>query len=230
MVTPKTPESIWLDYLRCASAFIPGEQRLIVVSPHPDDETLGVGGLIALQSERGIASTVIAVTDGENAYSDTPGLGEVRTQEQARAVQILGGDQVQLVRLGFTDRAVAEREDDLADALSKFITADTHVIAPWTGDFHPDHEACGRAAAQVAKSAGARLSWYFFWTWHRGDPAVLDGLQLARLHLSDGQRKQKWDALQEHASQLSHPSGKPILPQYLLAPAQRNFEVFADAW
>ena len=127
------------------------------------------------------------------------------------------------------DSGVSDQERELELALSSIITRESHVIAPWTGDFHPDHEACGRAAATVARKAGARLSWYFFWTWHRGTFSLLQDLPLKSFTFEDPLREQKWGALLCHKSQLEHPSGEPILPEHLLAPARRNFEVFADA-
>ena len=54
--------------------------RTIVISPHPDDETLGLGGFIAHQTALGSQVIVFAVTDGEKAYSDYPGLGALRQQ------------------------------------------------------------------------------------------------------------------------------------------------------
>src|SRR5688572_26068919 len=41
--------------------------RLLVVAPHPDDESLGAGGLIARAVARGAAVHVVLATDGDNA-------------------------------------------------------------------------------------------------------------------------------------------------------------------
>ena len=55
-----TPESAWRPWLGAQpfaqSSFltIMGEaQRLVVVAPHPDDEVLACGGLLAMQAQRG---------------------------------------------------------------------------------------------------------------------------------------------------------------------------------
>jgi LmbE family N-acetylglucosaminyl deacetylase len=229
LIIPKTLETAWLDALDDLPHFVPGSTDLVVISPHPDDETLGAGALIASHCDRGGRATIIAVTDGENAYENFPGLAAIRIREQEEAVQRLGGANAKLVRLNLTDSGVSDREEELTEALSGCVNDATHVIAPWNGDFHPDHEACGRAAATAANKTGARLSWYFFWTWHRGTPALLDKLPLKRFVFSDGLRERKWTALQSHRSQLEHISGEPILPERLLRPAKRNFEVFAEA-
>jgi LmbE family N-acetylglucosaminyl deacetylase len=128
-----------------------------------------------------------------------------------------------------TDSAVALQKERIVESVSRLVSGDTWLIAPWTGDFHPDHEACGRAAQEVAERTGASLCWYFFWTWHRGTPASLRGLDLRVFNFHDSLLETKLNALACHQSQLHRKDGDPILPDHLLGPAKRNFEVFAPA-
>lgn len=76
MIVPLVKENIWLEALQTLPAWLPTTAPIVIVSPHPDDETLGAGGFIASQRARGIDVSVVAVTDGENAYSNSPGLGK----------------------------------------------------------------------------------------------------------------------------------------------------------
>jgi LmbE family N-acetylglucosaminyl deacetylase len=101
-----------------------------------------------------------------------------------------------------------------------------HLVAPWQRDFHPDHEAAGRAAARVAQSKNLPITYYLFWTWHRGNPSMLDGLPVSKLPLNEAELKSKLHALQAHVSQFEHGDGQPILSPELLVPAQRAFEVY----
>jgi LmbE family N-acetylglucosaminyl deacetylase len=199
---------------------------MLVISPHPDDETLGAGGLIGLQTSRGIPLHVVAVTDGENAYRDGVDIADRRSQEQTSALARLGVTPSNLTRLKLTDSGITADEELLVERLMPLVSKTSHIVAPWTGDYHPDHEACGRAAVEVARRSGAALTFYFFWTWHRGRPALLRNLSLKSLALSAESRRAKREALSEHRSQLEHPSGEPILPEYLLWPARRSCEVF----
>ena len=153
---------------------MPEEKPTVIVAPHPDDETLAAGGLIATQRSRQIPVTLLAVTDGEAAYPDVPDLGRTRRVEQARAAEALGIAQDAIVRLGLRDSAVAESEAALADQIEACINSDTLLVAPWPRDPHPDHEACGRAAAPAASRTGATLISYFFWTWHRFRSGVFE--------------------------------------------------------
>jgi LmbE family N-acetylglucosaminyl deacetylase len=132
--------------------------------------------------------SVVAVTNGENAYSNTSNLGPIRIREQEEALQILGVHASHIIRLDLPDREVSQYEAELVDLLLPLTAPRTHLIAPWTGDFHFDHEACGRAAKEVARRSGARLSFYFFWTWHRGKPDILAGLSIRRLPLEKVRR------------------------------------------
>lgn len=226
MIVPLVAEPEWADFLRDLTLWEPPLTSTVVIAPHPDDETLAAGGLIAFLRERGIDVVVVAVTDGENAYADTPGLGELRRVEQSDAIERLGVPLNKIVRLGLPDSDVSAHEDELIARMLPLISADTHIVAPWHGDFHPDHEACGRAAKEVASRSGAALTSYFFWMWHRGTPDLLDPKRLRAMKLSDHAFCAKSAALECHRSQLAHSSGEPILPSDLLGPAQRKFEVF----
>jgi len=202
---------------------------MLVIAPHPDDETLATGGLLYAQRENGIPVTIVAVTDGENAYPGYAGLGDLRISEQTRAAARLGIGSEDLLRLQITDSGVSGEQSSIVERLLPLITSETHILAPWPYDFHPDHEACGVAARELAAQTGARLTFYFFWTWHRGTPALLEGLDLHAFPLNAVQQTAKAEALALHASQLHHPLGDPILHDIHLWPASLPFEVYLPA-
>lgn len=229
MVVPIVKEEAWLPVIASLPVWQPPACRTVVIAPHPDDETLGAGGLIASLRQRGCEVTVIAVTDGENCY---PGedLGPVRPAEQAAALAQLGVDEQHVQRLHLPDSGLGQCEEALYSALLKRVPAKAHLVAPWTGDFHPDHEVCGRVALRLARSQGLMLTSYFFWTWHRGTPELLVNLPLVKLPLTLGLQAAKRQALLCHASQLHHGDDQPVLPAYLLEPAWRDAEAFLPAW
>jgi LmbE family N-acetylglucosaminyl deacetylase len=204
----------------------PAEKSTVVVAPHPDDETLAAGGLIAMQRFRRIPVTLLAVTDGEAAYSGAFDLGKTRRIEQAHAAETLGIAHDAVIRLGMRDSAVAESEQALANRIKECINSDTLLVAPWPRDPHPDHEACGRAAVAAASATGVTLLLYFFWTWHHFRPECLDGLPLRRVLLTAEACSRRASALACHRSQLYREEGPSILPEGLLAPARRPFETF----
>ena len=72
---------------------------VLFVHAHPDDETIGTGGLIAHLASRGIRITLVTATRGErgevvagmlSALAGTPALAEERERELERAARTLG--------------------------------------------------------------------------------------------------------------------------------------------
>lgn len=96
-------------------------ERLLVVAPHPDDETLGAGGLIQRVLERNGTVRIVLVTAGDGyveAVAHETGLprprpsqyiayGERRLREARAAVRELGTDRMRLQVLGFPDGGLA---------------------------------------------------------------------------------------------------------------------------
>ena len=223
---PLVCENDWRRTLSDLPKWCPPLGHALVVAPHPDDETLGAGGLISHLCSLGAEVTVVAATDGEKAYPDMPGLGDLRRWEQSQALDRLGVKENQVHRLRLPDSGVEAHEDDLAVALQAIVTQEMYLVAPWRRDFHPDHEACGRAAEYVSRTMQTPIISYFFWTWHRGVLQDLADIKLAILPLTGEDISAKREALLFHQSQLHRRDGSPILPQHLLESVDRPFDVF----
>jgi LmbE family N-acetylglucosaminyl deacetylase len=229
LIVPIVGEMEWLALFDDLPRWTPSESTIVIVAPHPDDETLAVGGFISSARREAKRIIVVAVTDGEHAYDDEPDLGKIRRVEQEKALAALDVSPRDIVRLGLRDREVGAQEGLLIEALIKLTSSGALILAPWPGDFHPDHEASGRAAREAARISGAKLAYYFFWTWHRGSPESISSLPLHVFPLAPEFLAAKLKGLQCHVSQLSRSSGDPVLPESLLGPTRRNFEVILPA-
>lgn len=222
----------WSTVRGSATIVAPNVGRYLVVVPHPDDEVLGVGGLLARIVRAGSDVEVLAVTDGGNAYPsifDHDALSRVRRAEQTDALGHLGVQEDRVSSLGIRDGSIADHEDELADRICTSSDATTTIVAPWIHDVHPDHEAVGRAASSAARRVGCSLWYSLFWTWHHADPADLDGLDLVRIDLDRRSRDAKQTALRCHASQLVQTGIEPILHERTLEPSQWTSEYFIVA-
>lgn len=179
-----TPVPIWLAALNRAGPpplDLTGCPGLVVVAPHPDDETLGLGATIAQLVASGTDVRVVSVSDGGAARpgaspSERLRLEATRKHELRRATGVLGISAP--ISLGLPDGRLADHEGVLADTLVNIlddVAPGTWCAATWRGDGHPDHEAVGRAAADACARTGATLLEYPVWMWHwasPGDPEV----------------------------------------------------------
>lgn len=204
--------------------------RTVVVVPHPDDEALAAGGLIVHQRTRGRDVVVVAVTDGDAAYPDWCGvdLARVRRREQLEALEVLGVSRQAVHRLGVPDGATSRHVDDIAAELSDIVTPDDTLVAPAVFDWHPDHEACGRAATAVADEIGCALLGSLFWAHHHPDHAPAE-LSLSVLALSDDEVARRSTAVQAHRSQLAPTArtvAEPILSDGSLGLLDRPVEYY----
>ncbi len=222
----RTDEASWLSFLANVPAWRPPALATVVVAPHPDDESLGAGAIIAAQCEAGVPVSIIAVSDGEAAYENFPDLAAVRRAEQSAAASKLGVKGANIIRLGLPDSGISQHEKRLSDTIAAHIDSQTLLVAPWPSDPHPDHEACGRAARTAAGITGAQLVYYFFWTWHHNSTESLRAEPLGRFEISPSLRARRDAAIACHRSQIECEGGEPVLSQADLAPARRSFETF----
>lgn len=213
--------------------------RLVVVGAHPDDETLGAGGLVHLAGRSGWDVLVVSATAGEGSHPASPthdphALAARRRGELERAAALLAA-RAEVVCLGHPDGALAELEETLVAAIVDAVGdagERTLLAAPWRHDGHPDHEAVGRAAAVAARRTDARLVEYPVWMWHWGTAQDLPWPDARVVRLDATAREAKRAAVAAHASQVAPLSDRPgdevLLGAALLAHFDRDVEVVLE--
>ena len=217
---PGTPAGAWVDELatrRPPTLSLPtSRRRLVVVGAHPDDETLGAGGLVRHAALAGWSVEVVTATAGEGSHPRSPThapqrLADVRRAELRDAISVLApGAVVRCVDL--PDGDVSSHVPELVADLVRTISTDGDEVvlcAPWTGDGHPDHEAAGRAAEIAAARTDAELLHYPVWLWHWGGVTELPWDRATRLPLDAAALGAKRDAIAAHTSQVRPLSDRP---------------------
>lgn len=226
---PGVDEADWAEAIGCARTptLELDAELLVVIAAHPDDETLGAGGLIATAIANGVPVSVVVATDGEG---DAVGARKVRARRRAEAVEATNalGAPTRVVFLGVPDGGLRERVPAIRAAIAGEVDraggARTLLVAPWSGDGHRDHRIAGEVAGEFA-SATVRVAEYPIWYWHWGDPTAFAPTAWTTLPLSPKAQAAKSDALAAYRSQTE--GDQPMLHSGMLAHFARPFEAFA---
>jgi LmbE family N-acetylglucosaminyl deacetylase len=146
-------------------------KRLLVISPHPDDEAIGAGGL--LLAHKGLSEIhIVCLTDGERGGAlENPPLdpaiaqrcmAEARREELKRVAQLLGARSLEFC--GLPDGGVTCNEDAIAKVRSvvRRISPDV-VLLPWFLDNHPDHRAANALYARACHDLDCVVLGYEIW-------------------------------------------------------------------
>lgn len=136
------------------------EKHVLVIFPHPDDESFGISGTIAMYTQNGVPVTYVCCTLGEMGrnmgnppFATRESLPIIRKQELQEACKVLQINDLRM--LGLRDKTLEfEDIDELADYFSPIIDElkPSLIITFYPGySVHPDHDACGAAVIHAVK-------------------------------------------------------------------------------
>lgn len=135
--------------------------RILILAPHPDDESLATGGLIQRAVKAGAKVRVLFATDGDNnpwpqrflerklkiSYTDRARWGRRRRKEAIAALELLGLPKSSARFLGLPDQGITDLLMRAEDAVLFTLWAEltewqpTLFVIPSSTDAHPDHSA-----------------------------------------------------------------------------------------
>ncbi|TGN37583.1 hypothetical protein E4L95_22635, partial [Paracoccus liaowanqingii] len=146
-----------------------GGRALVVLAPHPDDETLGCGALLFDAAARGTPCHVICVTDGARSHPGSRAwpaarLAQARHDELDAAVRILA-PRATVTWLGHPDCGAPD-DAETAARIGRLIPQGALLLASWGEDPHVDHRQVARLAARIA-AARPDLALAFYPVWGR---------------------------------------------------------------
>jgi LmbE family N-acetylglucosaminyl deacetylase len=211
------------------------QDRILVFSPHPDDETIGAAGYLNTATRKGAQIKVICITDG-NRHN----LKNQRYQEIKKAGSIIGIKENKIVFYNFPDTKLESYKAGFKEKAKTEIEnfKPTIIISPIPEDVHRDHRVTGEVVSDLIKeNKDARITWLGFLVhyprWPRPEGLYPNHNLLPPVNLMNPDRKwtkfelsgttedTKEEAVLQYKTQL-----KQILPRILLQSSVRKNELF----
>lgn len=129
----------------------------LILSPHPDDETIGMGGTICLGKKQDTIIWVVEVTDGGKG-----GDPNIRKQESKEAAKKLGIDKI--IWWDLPDRNLIKFKSifkkNFLQTISKL--KPKTIFLPSCFEFHPDHRATTHMALSSLKQSKIKLTVWLY--------------------------------------------------------------------
>lgn len=144
-------------------------RAVVILVPHPDDEVLGCGLLIARLVRAGVRVVIVALTDGDASHPGSlrwppAALAKVRRAELRRALQRLGAARAGVRFMGWHDGGVSSEARQLRIAALCHAIGAGLILAASAEDHHPDHKACFAIGTGVARRSNVPLVGYAVWS------------------------------------------------------------------
>jgi N-acetylglucosamine malate deacetylase 1 len=178
------------------------KKPVLVLAPHPDDETFGCGGTIRMLTQSGIAVDVAFLTRGEqgleggtaSSVAASRQMAETRTQEAHAACAVLGVRKVMF--LDGRDTRLAD-QPELGLAIAELLSGDGYqrVFCPWPQDGHDDHRATFAFLRDAVMRTQGTTSFWLYEVWKP--------LPANTFVPIDGTIETKRRAMEQYQSQLS---------------------------
>jgi LmbE family N-acetylglucosaminyl deacetylase len=220
-------------------------RKVLVVAPHPDDETLGCGGLISLLAQNGRVFYIVFVTDGSASHRNSSAwpaarLATQREREANDALACLGIENAPRLFLRLPDANMPAPGDPAWEsavaAVSRIMQrfAPDLVLLPWRRDPHCDHRASWLLSQQALRHAPVHPDTleYAIWLDELGeveDHPKPGEVELVQLNVGSALASKR-AAIAAHVSQTTDliaddPAGFRLTPQ-TIARLTQSTEVF----
>ena len=156
-----------------AAEFVKTFGKTLIVAPHPDDESLGCGGAIALLRKFEIEVSILVLSDGTLSHPNSrkfpkEKLRDLREKELKNAAEILGVKSENLTFFRYLDRSVPNINSSefsaAVERCQKYLAqiAPQTIFVPWRRDPHPDHCAAYQLLT-AAKTENQQIIEYPIW-------------------------------------------------------------------
>ena len=208
--------------------------QTVIIAPHPDDEVLGCGGLIARLVQEGLPPHVIIMTGGEQSHNGCCNISgkeiiQNRHKLTLNAMEILGIPSSKVYCLNFHDGGIAMTDSETMN-LSRLINSlqPDIVLIPHPKEGWSDHVNTGSIVKElVAGSENISLYEYCVWFWYYNSWAI-DWANAWLLKMTDHEHRLKLEAIDAYITPLA-PCGNPwsgVLPRIFVKANRWNKELY----
>ena len=166
------------------------DDKLLIVAPHPDDECIGVGGILSCYPD---LCTILVLTDGRQGQGHVPPREEmeIRRKEFVAEMDAIGIERYQM--LGYEDGTLMQHTDCMCSIpLSDY----TKIFVTGIHDNHPDHTAACLSVYQALQYQGIQDTEIYLYEVHA--PIQRPTHMLDITHVID----RKMELIRFHKSQL----------------------------
>jgi N-acetylglucosamine malate deacetylase 1 len=146
-------------------------KRLLVISPHPDDEAIGAGGLLLAHKGKSEIH-ILSLTNGEGggALENPPSdpkeelalMAAARREELKRVAAELGSASLEFLSIPVGNISINPENLAKVRAAVERIAPDV-VLLPWFLDNHPDHRAANQLYAEACHDMDHLVLGYEIW-------------------------------------------------------------------
>lgn len=220
--------------------------KTLIVAPHPDDESLGCGGALALLRKFGCEVVALTMSDGTLSHPNSveyppEELRGLRENEMRNALEILGIAPGNVTFFRLSDRRVP---DESAENFASTVEKIKHylrenlpqtILVPWRRDPHPDHQATWQIFNRANEffAHQFRILEYPIWLWEMAQDKDLptENIKIFRLNI-ENVTDIKQRAINAHVSQTTDlidddPHGFRLSPE-VLAHFAAPFEYYLE--
>jgi LmbE family N-acetylglucosaminyl deacetylase len=160
----------------------------LVFAPHPDDEVLGCGGVIALKAQAGARVKVIVMTDGQASHKAliaVDKLVKMRRAEAEEAARQLGLVARDYIFLDFEDHQLRQQHDAACERVAEIIDQfkPDEIYCPHRHDGIADHEETNHIVRRAVERISKPVVMFEYpvwlwndWPWTQGDMRYGSGI------------------------------------------------------
>ena len=158
-------------YVLNTNPLIINDNAILIIAPHPDDETFGCAGLIAKKTALNADVSIAFLTYGENSIEYLENNEVAENRQKTAQLVCKKMDVHDLHYCGFTDGHISRRGDEKYDndvkTVAKLIEKInpkeiycTHPLEGWS-----DHTAAAEITSDALKLLNSNISLYYYWVW-----------------------------------------------------------------